>query len=148
MRGEGAAYVSVRFFDYEGSRLAPYGAFIDLLRAALQAGDGRRDYSAEELREAVETRCGELLPDELFRGERAHAPLMHVGAGAGASDHFRVIVPLARAFLRLSGERPLVMVFDDLQWADEVSLDCLGYLMRARREEPLLLILLARAGGG
>ncbi|HEU4593991.1 MAG TPA: AAA family ATPase [Pyrinomonadaceae bacterium] len=152
VRGEGASYVYVRFFDYEGSRLAPYAAFIDLLRATLQAGGepqaggGWRDASAQELREAVEARCGERLPDELFRGERAHAPLAHVGAGAGASDHFRVIVPLARAFLRLSRERPLVMVFDDLQWADEVSLDCLGYLMRARREEPLLLVLLARAG--
>ncbi len=152
LRGEGASYVYVRFFDYEGSRLAPYGAFIDLLRAALrangepQAGGSRRDSSAQELRDEVEARCDERLPDELFRGERAHAPLAHVGAGAGASDHFRVIVPLARAFLRLSRERPLVMVFDDLQWADEVSLDCLGYLMRARREEPLLLVMPARAG--
>jgi DNA-binding winged helix-turn-helix (wHTH) protein/tetratricopeptide (TPR) repeat protein len=146
VRGEGASYVYARFFDYEGSRLAPYGAFIDLLRAALGEGGGPPDSSAQELREAVEARCGERLPDELFQGERAHAPLAHVGAGAGASDHFRVIVPLARAFLRLGRERPLVMVFDDLQWADEVSLDCLGYLMRARREEPLMLVMLARAG--
>ncbi|HEV2860035.1 MAG TPA: AAA family ATPase [Pyrinomonadaceae bacterium] len=147
-RAEGALYVYARFFDYEGSRLAPYEAFIDLLRAAIYEGREaapvrRRDSPAEGLREAVEARCGERLPDELFRGVRA--PLAHVGAGPGGDDHFRVIVPIARAFLRLAGERPLVMVLDDIQWADEVSLDCLGYLMRSRADEPLLLVLLARA---
>jgi DNA-binding winged helix-turn-helix (wHTH) protein/tetratricopeptide (TPR) repeat protein len=151
VRAEGASFVSARFFDYEGSRLAPYEAFIDLLRAAVYpAGAGlappRRDSPAEDLRARVEARCGERLPEELFRVERAHAPLQHVGPGSSASDHFGVIFPLARAFLSLARERPLVMVLDDLQWADEVSLDCLGYLMRSRAEEPLLLVMLARAG--
>ena len=36
-RGEGASYIYARFFDYEGSRLAPYETFIDLLSAALSA---------------------------------------------------------------------------------------------------------------
>ena len=31
-----------------------------------------------------------------------------------------------------------------MQWADEVSLDCLGYLMRVRAAEPLMLLMLAR----
>ena len=150
VRGEGGAYASARFFDYEGSRLAPYAAFIDLLRAAVHAGEAagavrRRDTPAGELREAVAARCGVSLPEELFRGERPHAPLRHTGPGARTGDHFRVIVPLARAFLRLARERPLVMVLDDLQWADEESLDCLGYLMRSRADEPLLLVMLARA---
>jgi len=145
-RAGGAAFIYARFFDYEGSRLAPYETFIGLLSAALapdrraQAG-GARAHSAQALREAVESRCGERLPDELFGGEEANATPARVGAG----DHFRIIVPLGRAFLSLSRERPLVMVLDDLQWADEVSLDCLGYLMRARASEPLMLVLLARA---
>jgi tetratricopeptide (TPR) repeat protein len=145
-RGEGAAYIYARFFDYEGSRLAPYETFIDLLGAALSA-DRRaeagvsRAHSARELREAVAARCGETLPDELFGVEEASATPARVGSG----DHFRIVAPLGRAFLRLSRERPLVMVLDDLQWADGVSLDCLGYLMRVRAAEPLLLVLLARA---
>ena len=151
VRAGGATFAYVRFFDYEGSRLAPYEAFIELLRACLDDGSRpqtarRSESTAQDLREAVEARCGERLPDELFRGGRERAPLEQVAAGAGASDHFRVLIPLARAFLRLSRERPLVMVLDDLQWADEVSLDCLGYLMRARADEPLLLVLPARAG--
>ncbi|HEX6182639.1 MAG TPA: AAA family ATPase [Pyrinomonadaceae bacterium] len=145
-RGEGASYIYARFFDYEGSRLAPYETFIDLLSAALSAdrraeGHATRAHTARELREAVAARCGEELPDELFGVEESNAQLARVGSG----DHFRIVAPLARAFLHLSRERPLVMVLDDLQWADEVSLDCLGYLMRVRTSEPLLLVMLARA---
>jgi DNA-binding winged helix-turn-helix (wHTH) protein/tetratricopeptide (TPR) repeat protein len=145
-RSEGASYIYARFFDYEGSRLAPYETFIDLLSAALPA-DSRaqagitRAHSARELREAVAARCGEHLPDELFSADEMNAPLDRFGSG----DQFRIVAPLGRAFLRLSRERPLVMVLDDLQWADEVSLDCLGYLMRVRASEPLLLVMLARA---
>ena len=145
-RSEGGAFIYARFFDYEGSRLAPYETFVDLLSAALaperraEAG-GSRAHSARELREAVASRCGETLPDELFGVDESSATPARVGSG----DHFRIVAPLGRAFLSLSRERPLVMVVDDLQWADEVSLDCLGYLMRVRASEPLLLVLLARA---
>jgi DNA-binding winged helix-turn-helix (wHTH) protein/tetratricopeptide (TPR) repeat protein len=136
-REQGAAYVYARFFDYEASRLAPYETFIDLLSAAL-AFDGR---ALGELRAAVKARCGVELPDELFGVEEANAQF----ARAASGDHFRIVAPLAKAFLRLSRERPVVMVLDDLQWADEVSLDCIGYLMRVRGAEPLMLLMLARA---
>ncbi|MFL6335911.1 MAG: AAA family ATPase [Pyrinomonadaceae bacterium] len=138
-REQGAAYVYARFFDYEASRLAPYETFIDLLSGAISFGD--RAHAPGELRAAVKARCGVALPDELFGVEDSNAQL----ARAASGDHFRIVAPLGRAFLRLSRERPLVMVLDDLQWADEVSLDCLGYLMRVRAAEPLMLVMLARA---
>lgn len=139
-REQGAAYVYARFFDYEASRLAPYETFIDLLSAALAFG-GSAPAPGGGLREAVKARCGVELPDELFGIEDSNAQL----ARAASGDHFRIVAPLGRAFLRLSRERPTVMVLDDLQWADEVSLDCIGYLMRVRAAEPLLLVMLARA---
>src|ERR1044072_3422672 len=138
-RERGAAFIYARFFDYAASRLAPYETFIDLLTAALSFG--RRAPPPGELREAVKARCGVELPDELFGVQDSNAQLAHAASG----DHFRIVAPLGRAFLHHSRERPMVMVLDDLQWADEVNLDCIGYLMRVRAAEPLILVMLARA---
>src|SRR5829696_8747294 len=77
-REQGAAFIYARFFDYEASRLAPYETFIDLLSAALsperraEAGTSRA-HTGRELREAVASRCGERLPDELFGVEELNA---------------------------------------------------------------------------
>jgi class 3 adenylate cyclase/tetratricopeptide (TPR) repeat protein len=39
---------------------------------------------------------------------------------------------------------PLVLVFEDLQWADEASLELLRFLFEAVRQEPLIIIALSR----
>src|SRR5215207_9001823 len=98
-RERGAAFIYARFFDYEASRLAPYETFIDLLSASLSFGG--RALAPGELRAAVKARCGVELPDELFGVEEGNAQLARVGSG----DHFRIVAPLARAFLLLSRER-------------------------------------------
>ena len=51
------------------------------------------------------------------------------------------------AFLAaLANDRPLALIFDDLQWADGATLDLLAYLARRQRAIPLLLIGAYRAG--
>ena len=51
------------------------------------------------------------------------------------------------AFLAaLANERPLALIFDDLQWADSATLDLLAYLARRQRAIPLLLVGAYRAG--
>jgi DNA-binding CsgD family transcriptional regulator/tetratricopeptide (TPR) repeat protein len=46
----------------------------------------------------------------------------------------------------LAGERPLALIFDDLQWADGATLDLLAYLTRRQRAIPLLLVGAYRPG--
>jgi predicted ATPase/DNA-binding CsgD family transcriptional regulator len=51
------------------------------------------------------------------------------------------------AFLAaLANERPLALIFDDLQWADGATLDLLVYLARRQRAIPLLVVGAYRAG--
>jgi class 3 adenylate cyclase/tetratricopeptide (TPR) repeat protein len=47
-------------------------------------------------------------------------------------------------FERLADANPVVMVFEDMQWADPSLLDFVEYLMEWSREHPLSLITLAR----
>jgi DNA-binding CsgD family transcriptional regulator len=43
-------------------------------------------------------------------------------------------------------DRPTILAFDDLQWADDITLEIIGELARASRELPLLLIGAYRLG--
>ncbi|HYI12771.1 MAG TPA: AAA family ATPase [Thermoanaerobaculia bacterium] len=136
--GQGAISLYGRFFDYRGAGLAPYELFLDLLRTAVVNG---RPPDGTPLRDSIEAACGIRLPAELFEeSNRGDA----VGGGT-AGDHFRFIVPICRAWLALSRRQPLVLVLDDLQWADAASLDVLGCLMRMIDTEPLMLIAVIRS---
>ncbi len=46
----------------------------------------------------------------------------------------------SRVILRLAGEQPLVLLLDDLQWADAASLELLFYLGRKLKDAHILLI--------
>jgi DNA-binding winged helix-turn-helix (wHTH) protein/tetratricopeptide (TPR) repeat protein len=129
-----------RFFDYRGSHKAPFETFLLLLRSIIPTE------TDQELREIAATQLGVKLPDELFAGSsRGLVQTSEARTGNLLSDHFRVIVPLTRAFIQISRQQPLVMIFDDLQWADEESREMIGYLMRTSANESLMVMLLARA---
>jgi DNA-binding winged helix-turn-helix (wHTH) protein/tetratricopeptide (TPR) repeat protein len=130
---EGAQGLYARFFDYQGSRLAPYETFLDLLGVALEIDRGQ-ETAAQSLRARASERWGVSLPDELFAAPSEPSP---IGLGDG---RFRVVVPVADCFVRLSRERPLVLLLDDLQWADETAQDVIGYLMRTAQAERIFLL--------
>ncbi|MEO8378372.1 MAG: AAA family ATPase [Acidobacteriota bacterium] len=138
---QGAIALYGRFFDYRGARLAPYELFLDLLRAAVING---RPPDGTPLRDSIEAACGIRLPAELFE-DSAHRDSL---GGGNAADQFRFIVPLCRAWLALSRRQPLVLTFDDLQWADPSSLNVIGCLMRMLDTEPLMVIVIVRTDEG
>jgi serine/threonine-protein kinase len=137
VRAEGAVCLVAHFFDYHGSRLAPYEILLDMLASALGDQPGTADASAP-LIERVRARLGITLPPEL-----GHA--VDSGTARPAlADAGQVSAALGRCFRRLSRERPLVLLLDDLQWADEASRQVIGYLMRTGVADPLLIVGLAR----
>lgn len=136
---QNAVCVRARFFDYEAASVSAFDLFLGLLEEALKkSGGGEEIGSAQiDLRREIQNQLGVVLPDELFAvasNERYQAK----------TDAFQMIVPLAASFLELSRKRPLVVLLDDLQWADDTSLKIIGYLMRAADDAPLMLVALSR----
>lgn len=149
---QGARCLSARFFDYQASRLAPFEILLDMLRAALCHDPGDCD-----LRVLAMTKLNIALPEELFIETQALAAAASNASGAPAgqfgtrrntgafsSTTARAIIPISQCFMRLSQRSPLVLIFDDLQWADDASLGVIGYLMRTMQSEPLMIVGLAR----
>ena len=66
------------------------------------------------------------------------------GILAGAGSPGEVFLGTRRVFERLAGERPVVLVFDDVHWAEPTLLDLVEYLA-ARAEGPILCLCLARS---
>jgi class 3 adenylate cyclase/tetratricopeptide (TPR) repeat protein len=79
----------------------------------------------------------------------AVADLLAVALGVlGASEEEKTSEELAWAALRwaaqLADAQPLVLVFEDVHWADERLLDLIDYVVRSLRDAPLLVVCVAR----
>lgn len=57
----------------------------------------------------------------------------------------RLFEGIARLIGRLAEERPVILALDDLHWADEASLELLGYLTRALAHHRVLIVATYRA---
>jgi class 3 adenylate cyclase/tetratricopeptide (TPR) repeat protein len=123
-------------------RCLPYGEGItfwpiaEMLRSA--AGVSLLDPPAE-----VRARIMELLsgPDAELVGERL-AGIVDVGAVVpGVQETFWAV----REFVQeLASAGPLVVVFDDIHWAETTLLDLIEYLVDSLHDVPVLLLCLAR----
>ena len=63
---------------------------------------------------------------------------------SGGSTTEKIFWATRRLFERLAQERPLVIVVDDLQWAEPTFLDLLEHVAELSREAPILLVCMAR----
>ncbi len=61
-------------------------------------------------------------------------------------DRDRLYANLSQYLLALPAEKPVIVMFDDVQWADESSLAATHYVARMCRDRRLLLILAGREG--
>lgn len=118
----------------------PYAPFVGALRPLL------RSVSPERLDELVgpgRAELAHLLPDlgptERRRSTRPDASL---GATAAQARLFEVVLGLLR---RLSDERPVVLVLEDMHWADSSTRDLVRFLVRNSRDARFLFALTYRS---
>ena len=118
---------------------APYQAFREALNDYARACPDavlRRDLAglAEEI--------ARLCPDPARRVGASAAP-----QAAAQAERFRLFESLDTWIGRIAARHPVLLVLDDLQWADQPSFFLLSHLMRARRSTPLLTVAMYRSVG-
>jgi energy-coupling factor transporter ATP-binding protein EcfA2 len=118
---------------YEEERL-PYGPIAEALRDAIRSGGERFVPLLEGLRpELVRLVPGLTLP----LGEPA--PVLEP-----EQARLRLFDAVTSFLVRLSQRRPIVLILEDLQWADEGTLELLHYLVRNSQEASVFVLGTAR----
>ena len=87
----------------------------------------------------------ELVPGELKAGLIGELISQALGLGgtAGATGE-ATSWAVRKLFEALAQRRPLVVVFDDLQWAEPTFIDLVGDLADLSRDAPILVLCMAR----
>ena len=104
---------------------------------------------AEILREAAgdtsRAAIASLVADEPEVDEIAARIAGAIGADDPAGSAHDLFWAVGRLFAAQARDRTLVVVLDDLQWAEPMFLDLLEHLVDATRDAPVLLLCLARS---
>ena len=129
-----------------------YSAFVDVMRAALGifVNDSESERWAKLRRKLDELFPGEAGADILpYLAHFLNLPLEgalaeRVAYLAGEALQRQVIRSMAALLEKMAQRRPLVLMFDDLHWADSASLALLERLLAIPDRAPLLIGLLYR----
>jgi DNA-binding SARP family transcriptional activator len=114
-------------------RQLPYQPLIDVLRSKLEQ-EGAPD---DLLSDVWLAELSRLLPELRVRFPDLPVPSMDETLG-----HHRLFEATARLVQVWAAQRPLVLLLDDMQWADTATFDLLLYLARSLAERPAPVILL------
>ena len=115
-----------------GSEL-PYQPLIEVLRNRLEQDHG----SEGHLGDVWLAELARLLPEL-----RERYPDLPVPAIDETFGNNRLFEATARLIRKWAAQRPLVLLLEDMQWADTATLDLLLYLARSLAEQPAPVLLL------
>ncbi|MCD6474877.1 MAG: AAA family ATPase [Anaerolineaceae bacterium] len=129
----------------------PYWIFQDLFSNFCQlkqfSGEVRHQVFRSFLEDLLGEQTAQVLPYlEYIMG----MPITDENAGKRIYDldaeqfQLRVFVAVRRVLVIIARQKPLLMVLDDLHWADESSLELLNFLVGAVVEEPILICGISR----
>ena len=130
-------------------RSLPYGGGVSFwaLSEMVKAHAGiREDDAAAEAEGRLRRAVRELVSESEAEWLETHLrPLAGLGADLGAGDRRdEAFAAWRRFFEALAERRPLVLVFEDLHWADDGLLDFVDYLVDWAGGVPLLVVATAR----
>lgn len=126
---QGAMVLLGKFYDYGGSIAEPLRLFKNLLINAIPSLSNSNTSSGT----TTDDQFRKLFGSDTNNGESLEG------------EKWQVFDRLTAAFTMLSKESPVVLLVDDLQWADVLSLEFLGYLLRNTENLPICFIGSARS---
>jgi DNA-binding CsgD family transcriptional regulator/tetratricopeptide (TPR) repeat protein len=118
----------------------PYTPFIELLRTLASPGDAGYDPQVvlEALAPASRAELGRLVP--ALRSADSAAPAPTQLEGDESLARARLFEAVLSYLLGIAAQAPLLLVIEDLHWADGSSRDLLSYLVRNLRTERILVL--------
>ncbi|UUZ73329.1 AAA family ATPase [Polaromonas sp. P1(28)-8] len=125
VRSEGHVVASAR--AYEAAGRLPWGPVVDLLRS-----DALRSH-IDTLDTVWRAELAHLLP-ELLDASRSSGRRQ---AGDSAQRH-RLFDAVNRAIV--AGDRPRLLIIDDLQWCDAETIELIGFVVRSGKTAPVLIV--------
>jgi class 3 adenylate cyclase/tetratricopeptide (TPR) repeat protein len=128
-------------------RALPYGdgvtfwPLVEIAKAHVGVLETDSAESAEEkLRRAVREALGEESDAGWVEGHLRPLVGLEAAVELGGDRRAQAFAAWRRLFEALAERRPLVLVFEDLQWADEAMLDFVDYLVDWATGVPLLVV--------
>jgi class 3 adenylate cyclase len=124
-------------------RCLPYGEGITYwpIREIVHAAAGIVE---DDSPDAAEARLRDLVADEADAEARTRVLGAAIGLHSGAAQQEEIFWAVRRLLEDLSRREPLVVVVDDIHWAEETLLDLLEYIVDLGTDAPLLLLCPAR----
>jgi DNA-binding SARP family transcriptional activator len=117
---------------FETEQVLPFRPWIDALRTGGLIRDGQLVDGLSPLRRSA---LGHVFPE----ADPASAP-------AGGFDFLRLFEAVTELLQAAAGDQPLLLVLEDLQWADEMSLRLLAFICRQLRDDAVLVLVTLRDG--
>jgi class 3 adenylate cyclase/tetratricopeptide (TPR) repeat protein len=119
-----------------------YWALADMVRMRARIGEEEEPASARaKLQEIVAETFSDEADRRFVEPRLAHLLGLEEGIGYERDDLFAA---WRLFFERLTETYPVVMAFEDMQWADDSLLDFIEYLLDSSRNSPILVVTLAR----
>jgi DNA-binding SARP family transcriptional activator/tetratricopeptide (TPR) repeat protein len=116
---------------HESERILPFGLWIGALRAGGVLVDRE---SLEAIGTPWRRELARLFPELGARG----------AARSGLDDHLRIFEAVAALLTVLARRRPILIVLEDLHWADDTSLRLAAFLARRLAQHSVCIALTAR----
>jgi class 3 adenylate cyclase len=124
-------------------RCLPYGdgiTYWPLKEAIGEAAGLTGEENAQEARASVRRLAGSAPDSELVVERVAEA----IGLAEAVSEHRGATWAARRLLEEIARKQPLVVVFDDIQWAEPTFLDLVEDIVREATDAPMLIVCMAR----